>query len=60
MAGVNLLTNPEEYAKRAVEAIELQLTTCKSQARAVRLHSRKLQWEKMIKILENSNEKNGK
>ena len=48
---VDLLQDPEEYARRAIAAIETQLETAVSTARKARLTSKLTQWKKALEIL---------
>lgn len=52
-----LLLNPEEYARRAIAALETQLGTAISPKRKVRLESRLAQWKKTLQILGEINDK---
>lgn len=54
MSNTLLLTNPEEYAKRAVACLEYQLVTAKSQYRKIKLTSRIKQWTKTLELLRES------
>ena len=60
MSNTDLLLDPEGYAKRAIESIKDQLTTCKSKKKASRLQTKKTQWEKMLELSEDKNEKGSK
>lgn len=51
MSNTLLLTNPEEYAKRAIATLEYQLLTAKSDYRKVKLTSRITQWKKTLELL---------
>lgn len=51
MSNSLLLTNPEEYANRAIATLEYQLLTAKSVNRKVKLTSRITQWKKTLELL---------
>ena len=46
-----LLLNPEEYAARAIAALETQLSTAVSPSRKVKITSRLVQWKKTLEVL---------
>lgn len=51
MSNTLLLTNPEEYAKRAIACLEYQLLTAKSEYRKVKLTSRITEWKTTLELL---------
>lgn len=51
MSSTLLLTNPEEYAARAIATLEDQLLTAKSEYRKIKLNSRIIQWKKTLELL---------
>lgn len=51
MSNTLLLTNPEEYAKRAIACLEYQLLTAKSEYRKVKLTSRIAEWKTTLELL---------
>lgn len=52
-----LLLNPEEYARRAIAALETQLSTAISPQRKVKISSRLAQWKKTLEVLGEDNDK---
>lgn len=52
---VDLLHDPEEYAKRAITAIEMQLETVVSTTRKAKLTNKLSQWKKALEILSAGN-----
>jgi hypothetical protein len=52
---VDLLQDPEGYARRAIAAIETQLETAVSTTRKARLTSKLNQWKKALVILSEDN-----
>lgn len=51
MSNALLLLNPEEYAKRAIAALEIQLGTAISPQRKVKITSRISMWKKTLEVL---------
>jgi hypothetical protein len=57
MSNALLLLNPEEYAKRAIAALESQLGTAISSSRKVKITSRIALWKKTLEVLNEENAK---
>ena len=57
MSNALLLLKPEEYAKRAIVALEYQLGTAISPHRKVKIESRIALWKKTIEVLSEENVK---
>ena len=57
MEKVQLLTHPEEYATRAIAAIQQQLNSAKSPKKIAKLTSRMQEWRKLLEVLEVNNGK---
>jgi hypothetical protein len=56
MSAEVFLLNPEEYARRAIAALETQLSTAISPKRKMRLESRLAQWKKTLQIFCETND----
>lgn len=52
MSEVDLLTDPEGYARRALLVIEDQLTRVKSPLKVAKLKYKHSQWTKLLELLE--------
>lgn len=55
MSNKLLLNNPEEYARRAIDVLEWQVSTAKSSNKKARLNYRIQQWKKTLELLSESN-----
>jgi hypothetical protein len=55
MSSKLLLNNPEEYARRAIDVLEWQVSTAKSTNKKARLNSKIQQWKKTLELLSDSN-----
>ena len=51
MSHLNLLSDPEEYARKAIRIITQQLQTAKSTSRVAKLTSKLHEWQKVLQIL---------
>lgn len=51
MGHLDLLSDPEEYARRAIQIITQQLQTAKSPSRVAKLNSKLHEWQRVLQIL---------
>ena len=51
MGSSGLLTNPEEYAEKAIAELQRQLETTKSKTKMVKIRSKIFQWTKMLELM---------
>ena len=51
MGSGGLLTNPEEYAEKAIAELQRQLETTKSKTKMVKIRAKIFQWTKMLELM---------
>lgn len=51
MSSSGLLSNPEEYAEKAIAELKRQLETAKSPSKKAKLNSKIFQWTRMLEVM---------